>query len=144
MSRRTNAKGRSTGGEKHVRLHRYLLRSPAYRSLNCYARCALVELYDLYNGDNNGDLFMSVRSMAQRLGIANGTAGRALDDLVDRGFIRPRQKGAFSLKVKHATSWILTEHSLADQRATKEFMRWQPTGQKQNSVSCGDTVGVMA
>ena len=60
----------TSGQEKHVRLHRWLLQSPAYRSLGLAARCLLVELYDLFNGENNGRIFLSIRDAARRLGVS--------------------------------------------------------------------------
>lgn len=66
--RRVNATGRSIGGDgHHVRFYQWELKSPAYRSLSLGARALLIELKSLYNGSNNGDLFLSVREAARRL-----------------------------------------------------------------------------
>ncbi len=110
-----------------------MLASPAYRSLSCYAKATLIELHRLYRGDNNGDIFMSVRSMANRLNINKTTALKALHQLEDRGFIRAKQRGAFHLKAKHTTTWFLTEHEHAGQLPTKDFMKWR-LSEKQNTV----------
>jgi hypothetical protein len=118
-----------------------MLASPAYRSLSCYARTLLIELHRLYNGDNNGDLYMSVREAAKRIGTSTGTALKALRDLQDRGFIRPRQLGAFSYKFRHATTWVLTEFTFAGQLPEKAFMSWRAP-RKQNTVSPRATVGI--
>lgn len=90
------------------------------------ARCLEMELKALHNGSNNGNFFLSVREAAKRLGIAPNTAARAFNELEEKGFIKPKQKGAFAWKVRHATSWILTEFEYNGQLATKDFMRWQP------------------
>lgn len=90
------------------------------------ARCLEMELKALYNGSNNGELFLSVREAAKRLGIAHNTASKAFKELEDTGFIIPKHKGHFKQKIRHATSWILTEHEYNGQLATKDFMRWQP------------------
>lgn len=123
--RAVDATGRSKY-DRHIRLHHWLLESPAWGSLTPCARAALIVLYSLYHGGNNGELFLSVRTLAERLGVAPNTAQKALADLTERGFIRLKQKGAFSLKVRHATSWILTEFPHGDQLPGKDFMRWQP------------------
>lgn len=133
-SRAVDATGRNKY-DRHVRLHHWLLESPAWRSLNPCARAALIEFYSLYNGSNNGDIFLSVRHLAERLGINPRTASKALADLTERGFIRVRQKGSFNQKVKSATIWILTEFSYADQLPGKDFMRWQPPVKIQNTVA---------
>ena len=85
------------------------MRSAAWQSLSCEARAVLVELYALFDGSNNGRLFLSIREAASRVSVGKSTAAAALAQLVDRGFIRPNVKGAFTLKQRHATSWVLTE-----------------------------------
>ncbi len=137
--RRTDATGRSKGESAHVRLYGWELKSVAYRSLSVAARSLLIELKALYNGGNNGDLFLSVREAARRLGVGKNRAGKAFRELRDRGFIRPHHVGAFSLKYEsrrgNATSWILTEFALASALPTKDFMRWTPPAQTQNHLT---------
>ena len=76
-----NRTGRSTGDGKHVRLQSWMLRSEAWRHASLGAKCLLIELYDLYNGLNNGDLFMSVREAAARLRIGKNTANHLFMEL---------------------------------------------------------------
>jgi hypothetical protein len=102
------------------------LNSLAYRSLSLGARALLVELYALYNGQNNGDLYLSAREAGKRLGVGKTKAAACLHELEAKGFIRPRQRGAFQWKMRHATCWVLTEFAFAGQIPTKDFMRWQP------------------
>ena len=109
--------GRSTGDSQHVRLHEWLLQSPAYRSLNCYARALLVELYRHYRPGKNGDVFLSVREAAQALNASHQTAMRAFHAVADRGFIRARRRGDFNWKARHATTWVLTEFEFGGQLA---------------------------
>jgi hypothetical protein len=73
-----------------VRLYRWELESAAYRSLSLRARCLLVELKALYNGSNNGELFLSVRDAVARLNTGTHQATAAFRELEDRGFIKPR------------------------------------------------------
>ena len=109
----------------HVRLHAYLLNGAAYRSLSPFARAGLVELYALYNGSNNGEIFLSERELGRRLGVDRRTARKALADLADRGFIAATEQGGFVRKVRHATCWRLTEHPCNGRLATKDFMQWR-------------------
>lgn len=130
--RRVNATGRSIGGDAHhARLYQWELRSAAYRSLSMGARALLVELKALHNGHNNGDLFLSVREAARRLGCGKNLAAKLFCELEERGFIRPNEVGAFNMKAASgrgkATSWILTEHPVGNATTgTKDFMRWRP------------------
>ena len=130
---RADATGRSHEDLKHVRLHRWLVESSAYRSLPPAARSALVELYLLYNGVNNGEIAMSVRKLGERLGIHKDTANKALKELEDKGFIRIAQKGSFEWKELNASTYILTEFSYRGEGPTKNFMRWQPDNSNDNA-----------
>ena len=123
--------------DKYVRLHIWLMRSAAYQSLPVGARALLVELYALFNGSNNGDLYLSAREAGKRLSVGKATAYRWFTALEDRGFIRARQRGAFTLKVRHATTWILAEFAFAGQLPTKAFMRWQPRENSEHGFAGG-------
>jgi DNA-binding transcriptional MocR family regulator len=86
-------------------------RTEAWRSLDCVARCAYVELKRRYAGpgSNNGRLPYSVREMAAALNVSKATASRALKRLQERGFIIETKPGTFTYKVRHSTEWRLTE-----------------------------------
>lgn len=120
------ANGRRNREPKHVRQYEWMLASAAYRNLPCYARCLLTELGRRYNGTNNGDIPMSIREAAGLLRTGKDQATKAFADLQDRGFIKQNVKGCFTLKARHATTWVLTEYRLNDQPPTKEFMKWKP------------------
>ncbi len=135
--RRVNATGRSEGGAHHARFYRWELESLAFRWLSVAARALLLELKALYTGNNNGNLFLSVREAARRLGVGKNQAAAAFGELQERGFLRPNVVGAFSLKFEarrgNATSWILTEFPIGEAKGagSRDFMRWQPTPDQQ-------------
>ena len=128
--------------QRHVRLHYWMMRSPAWADLSPAARALLIELYALYNGVNNGELFLSIRSAARRLSIAGNTAGKAFRELEAHGFIRAARRGAFHLKIRHATSWVLTEFEFAGKLATRDFMRWESPDKNQKPASAFKTNGI--
>ena len=115
-----HANGRSKGGDPYIRHFRWQLSCPAWKALSMTARCLEMELKAIYNGSNNGELFLSVREAANRLGIAHNTASKAFKELEEKGFIIAKQKGHFKQKVRHASSWILTEFECNGQLATKD------------------------
>ena len=107
---KNSAKARRRGkGPNYIQLFRYVLDCPAYGSLSAKARVALIEVIRGYNGSNNGMLVLSVRQLAERMSCAINTAASALQELIDKGFIEPRIKGAFSVKFKRATEWRLND-----------------------------------
>ena len=136
MGKRHNQKGRTTGESRHVRLYHWLMDTAAWSSLNCVARCAYIEMSSRYagSGSNNGKIHMSVREIAEALHVSKATSMRALNLLQDRGFIVLIKKGAFSMKVRHASEWRLTEFmcDVTGAMATKDFARWT---KEKNTVS---------
>jgi DNA-binding transcriptional MocR family regulator len=125
--RKSYANGRSKTAGAHIRHYPWQMDCPAWRALSPTARCLEMELKALYNSHNNGDLFLSVREAAYRLGVVPNTAMKAFRELEEKGFIYHNQKGGFDWKVKHATSWVLTEFEFRGKPATKDFMRWHLT-----------------
>ena len=119
-----------------MRLYWWLLDSPAYRHLSCYGRALLVELVYRHNGENNGQVPMSVREAATRLDISPTTAVKIFRELKDKGFIRQARRGSFDLKEPHATEWTLTMEPVGDAKPTKDFMSWEPP-EKQSTVPRG-------
>lgn len=109
---RVNATGRNSITSRFARLDHRILNSNAYRALSPNARSLLVELTMLYNGDNNGSLYLGVRDAAHRMGVADLTAAsRAFDGLVTLGFIELTQEAYFQVKASvssRARCWRLT------------------------------------
>jgi hypothetical protein len=130
MKRKHNSTGRSRGQlSSFVALERYMLHSPAWKSLSPPARCAFLELCNLYNGSNNGRIALSARTLSELLSVSRATAGRAFKDLTNRGFIEAVRQGGFNVKTgtRRSTEWRLTtQHcDVTGEKASKTFMRWQ-------------------
>jgi hypothetical protein len=134
--RKANAVGRSEGQVRFVAIPHWMMKTPAWRDLDCVARCAYLEIASRYagRGSNNGRIPYSLREMADALGTSKATAMRALERLQSHGFVVMTKRGAFSVKVRVATEWRLTEHpcDVTGEMATKDFARWP---QNQNTVS---------
>jgi len=124
--------GRSKGRDAYAAIYTWEHASPAFQSLSPVAVRLLIELKTLYNGRNNGSLFLSVREAHRRIGVGKNQAAQAFKDLQDRGFIRPNVVGGFDYKDGArkglATSWILTEFPIGDEKGagSRDFMRWKP------------------
>lgn len=130
MARKHNSTGRSRRqSSPFVPLERYMLRSPAWKSLSPPARCAFIELGNLYDGSNNGKVALSARTLASLLSVSRATATRALAELSSRGFIEAVREGGFNIKtgVRRSTEWRLTTYrcDVTGDRPSKTFMRWQ-------------------
>lgn len=127
---RVNPTGRNQTS-RFVRLDYSLLTSNAYRSLSPNARALLVEVAMLYNGDNNGSLYMGVRDAAHRMGVVDLTAAsRAFDDLKALGFLQMTKDSHFAVKAgesSRARCWRLTWWPGPGRRiATWDFLEREP------------------
>jgi len=111
-----------------------MLKTAAWRSLSPNARAVYVDIAMRYGGmgSNNGRITYSVRMASAGANIGKDAAARTLKDLQERGFIRAVKRGAFSLKSRHATEWMLTAHpsDVSLHAATKDYERWVPPEKK--------------
>jgi DNA-binding Lrp family transcriptional regulator len=141
--RPVNATGRNVGDGHHARFYRWMQRTPAWQHLSIGARALYIELKMLYTGQNNGELFMSVREAAHRLNIGKTHAAKCFRELEAHGFIRPKVVGdykrseAFDIKSGttrrgEATTWILTEHPIGDAggAGSRDFTSWRLSPQQ--------------
>ena len=140
MSRKKlNAFGMASD-RKHIRLHRWMMDSPAWQSLSLGARCLLLEVWNRHTGENNGAISMSVREASDLLGIGVNAPTRLFGELQDKGFLKVRRKGSFTRKGGKASTWELTMERCDGNPPTKEFMRWRPS-KIQNTVTPTVTTG---
>jgi hypothetical protein len=118
---------RRNRGPNFIQLYRYVLDSPAYMSLSANARSALIEVNRGYNGANNGNIVLSLRSITERMGCHKETASIALQELVKKGFIEERVKGSYRRKFRHATEWRLTDRrcDVTGAEQSQTFLKWQ-------------------
>ncbi|MDN3645776.1 hypothetical protein QWY75_06115 [Pontixanthobacter aestiaquae] len=120
--KKPNATGRNDT-ERFVKLDEWMLRSKSYRLLSAPARALLVEFLRLYNGSNNGHLWISQRDAALAIGVRqHSTAAKYIDELIERGFLKIMVPGSFNNKTRHATTYALTMHKIGEAQPTKEFM----------------------
>jgi hypothetical protein len=121
MSRRR--KTRQDGGFYMVA--RLMTHSAAYQSLSPRAGWLLHGLMDRYQGTDNR-VAMSRDEARALLKSGPHQAAVAFDELQAKGFIRCHERGGFSRKVAHATVWALTMFGRNGQKATLDFLSWQP------------------
>jgi hypothetical protein len=143
MARKYNRTGRSTT-ERFVGLPHFMLGSSAWRSLSPVARSVFVELAFIYNGGNNGRIALSARVAGDRVCCSKNTAGRALAELIQKGFVEVCSRGKFDRKTPHATEYRLTLYpcNRTNERASKRFMSWSPDGPKSVAGPTRGTAGV--
>ena len=126
--RRKRYKHQKKGGGRFVQLPEWLLASPAWRSLKPGPRALYVELKRLYNGSNNGELFLSHRNAAEALGVHRNTIGSYYEDLAQRGFIRVVQGPCLGPSGVGKAGLIELQEYQPETGgpALKGFMAWRP------------------
>lgn len=131
--KRKRSKPNSTGrnaGEPFIRLPRHMTRSPAWRALSPNAKAILLQVWTRHNGMNNGQISFSVRE-ADEIGMNKNTASRALQDCIDKGFLKVKRQASFNLKTKEAREWEITAEPCDGRAASKDYMRWGPGPSRQ-------------
>jgi hypothetical protein len=124
MGNYQTSKGRSKG--QFIMLRHDIIKSPAWRSLSTDARCVWTEIGLRFNGENNGEIPLSCREAAEFCNISKGTAKRAFDELLDRGFIKVGWFSSFTYKFKKSRRWILTHEKNDGKPPTNEWRTWKP------------------
>jgi hypothetical protein len=122
-------------------LHHWLLDSPAWHHLSLPARCLLIEVWRRHDGSNNGTIALSVHEAAQALRVGKNMPTALFRELIEKGFLKLRKRGAFTLKTKEASEYEITALDCNGRPASKDFMRWQPPAEIQNTLPVSGSDG---
>lgn len=120
-------------GPQHVRLYHWFMKTEAWRDLSPVERCAYIEIASRYAGPGscNGTIPYSIGELVEALHVSKSTAHAAIKSLQEHGFIVMTRKGAFNIKHRHASEWLLTEFPDDRQGGSpiprKDFARWEKT-----------------
>lgn len=131
MSYRRPYKRGKRGAGRFVQLPEWLQASEAWATMKPGPRALYVELKRRFNGNNNGEIYLSHRDAAKALSAHRNTVGGWFDELESRGFIRQTTGPHLGpAGIGQASKWALEEESTPDGKpAGKAFMRWS---EKQN------------
>ena len=122
-------KALSTRSQKHKRYVGFdynLLETEAFKHLTGGAFKLLAMVKKRYNGVNNGEISFSVREGRDLLGYSLNTISRYFNELEVKGFLKVKEKGSFSYKKRHATTWIITSDEYNHEK-TRDFKHWKKT-----------------
>ncbi len=125
MSRPTK-KGR-VSEPRHIRIYHRITGSRAWQAASGNAIKLLIAVMRLNNGENNGSLFMSVRTGAAETGLSTKTVTKAFAELEDLGFLASTERGHFARKGGPATRWRLTWVAWPGHCGpTNDWEKWTP------------------
>lgn len=117
--------------EHFARLTRELLLCDAWTALSCSAKALYPYLKLEWHGpkaNNNGEIRLSVRDAAQRLGMGKDAASRAFQDLQAKGFLVVTEVANLGLHGEGKShAYELTEHPRKGEKGAGAMLyrRWQ-------------------
>ncbi|MBR0551742.1 hypothetical protein [Stakelama marina] len=116
------------GDASHVRIYDAMQNSEAWQHLGGFAVKALLHIASFEKKSSpNGSLFMSWSALATGIGVSRRTAGAALAELIDKGFLAEMEKGHFHVKGGPATSYRLTWRPVPGAMGpTDDWRKWKP------------------
>lgn len=130
---------RSRHGPPFIQLFHWMVDLPVWHSLSPRAVVAYLELARRYNGSNNGTLHLSARELARAWNWSRASAARAIEELIEKGFVEITRASGFNLKdhKRQATEYRLTVLfcDLTRQSASKTFTKWKPTDETMRNIS---------
>lgn len=136
MAKRHNNKGRSTGGGQFAPIPYSMAKHDAFRGLSGPALKVFFELRCRYmvrdgDGNNNGEITLSLDEGARLLKLGKATVKRALDELIVAGFVKRTKQGQWY--GRKASCYAVTDCPLKKNPPTRDWQN-SPDG-KQKSVS---------
>lgn len=87
-----------------------VIHSPAWLALRAVEKAIFVQIWQRlnHNGENNGFIGVGHEQLAKECHIKRDTAAKAIQRLIDIGFIECVTKGSFNFKKKHVSEYRLT------------------------------------
>lgn len=97
-------------GNGFIGIEHDLVRSQVWRDLSSNATRLLIDIWDQYNGRNNGDVPYSVAQAVQCLHCSKSTAIRTFAELREATLIERMHKGSFAAgdRKGESSKWRLT------------------------------------
>ena len=125
-------KDRKRGAGRHVQLPEWLQRTEAWATMKPGPRALYVELKRRFNGQNNGEIYLSHRDAAIALNVHRNTVGSYFAELEQRGFVvmtAGAHLGPSGTGI--SAQWALSELPLAGmKKASNDFKKWKSPAQK--------------
>jgi len=129
---RAKLTGKGKGGRFYA-VQGTVFDSPAYKSLSYLAFKLWHDLMTQYNGRNNGEICAVLSQLGER-GWVNSSLYKALDELIEKGFLVCNFQGGLGPAGKKASRYRFT-HLAAEAPKfdcpltgpTNEFLKWKPS-----------------
>ena len=104
---------------------KHITRSKAWFSCSPAARLIWIAVLERYNGENNGEISLSVREAGSYAGCTKNTAGKKFIELLDAGLLQCTMKTSFNNGKGLASTWALTHLPIGGKAATNLWKRME-------------------
>ena len=104
---------------------KHITRSKAWFSYSPAARLIWIAVLERYNGENNGEISLSVREAGSYAGCTKNTAGKKFIELLDAGLLQCTMKTSFNNGKGLASTWALTHLPIGGKAATNLWKRME-------------------
>ena len=110
MSIRRAYKTHKKGTPQFVMLYNWMIDSEAWLDLKAQPRALYLLIKRRFNGNNNGEIYLSHRDAAQLLNMHRNSIGRYFDVLIEHGFLKQTSRPHLGPSgVGQSSKWELTE-----------------------------------
>lgn len=121
MAKKKQSFSRAAGFAK---LWREVMDSPAYRDLSSDAKALLIEFSYRNNGNNNGSIFIPVKTAMELLGKSKKPALKAFKELESHGFLALTNHASWQQRI--AREYRITSEPCGGREPTDDFKNWSP------------------
>ncbi|WP_051540706.1 hypothetical protein [Ahrensia sp. 13_GOM-1096m] len=130
------SKYKRKGRSKFIMLEKWFYQSEAWAAALPSEKAAYLIFKDIYIGTNNGDLDITIRQMADAINVGKNVANKAINGLIEKGFLEVTKRSSFHVKNRTATLYRLTEYAcdVSGNPATKAFMKWRCEEKQQSRI----------
>jgi len=113
----------SKRNNRFVALPYDMLNSSAFQNLSPKAVRIFIEIKRRYNGSNNGEISIGYAEAGKVAKCTKNTAGKAITELIEHGFIKRVKIGQFTCNL--ASTYSLTCEENGKGIKTNEWKDWQ-------------------
>lgn len=127
MARRKKQPYGSPGG-KYAAVPLSVMDTPAWRAVGLAAQGLFIWLILEWRGphyNNNGQIILSVRQAAAKMGVSRDTAAKAFRKLQAKGFIKVQKGGSLGCEGHgKCPEYEITSIAMPYRKASKLFLQW--------------------
>ena len=111
-SKREKLTGRKNAGT-FIALPKNVINSPKFGQLSGNAVKLLIQIFEQFNGKNNGDLSASFNVLKDKGWASKSTLNSCINQLIDKGFIIKTRQGSYPKTASlYGVTWLIIDSDI--------------------------------